>query len=403
MKIENIGLDELKIGIENFRTNDMNVILIELVAGIIFLLYGLCILGLSYGWQKLKKSPSLPSGSTPETHVSIVIAVRDEEENIDMLLRHLAKQEYPLHLFEIILADDHSQDNTLKIIDQLKLESDLNIRVIHNAPQEVGKKAALNKGMLKAKGELLITTDADCTMGKYWLRSMVAFYEKEQPYLIMGPVLYKTYTKKAFERFQVLEFFSLLAASAGAAGLNRPLFCNAANMAFNREIINTLNDPLSSETPSGDDTMLLLSIKKEYPGKIRFNNDRYALVETFPEKTWRDFWNQRKRWVSKSKYYHDFDIIFASFMVFVTNLLLIVFLILMCFSSLFIDYFIAFFILKLLIDSLFLFPVIHYFKKYDVLPVYLPLQILYPFYAITTALGGKFSGFKWKNRYYHVN
>ena len=221
--------------------------------------------------------------------------------------------------------------------------------------------------------------------------------------MILGPVLYRINQNGIFERFQALEFTSLLATSAGAASLNRPLFCNAANMAFSRKIFNEIKDPLSSDIASGDDTMMLLKIKKKHPGRIRFNNDRRALVETFPEKTLKKFWNQRKRWVSKSKYYRDFDILAVSFIVFGTNLLLILFLGLMFLNSLFMNHFIVLFLLKLLIDFLLLFPVIHHYKKYHLLPAYLPSQIVYPFYATAAALGGKFSGFEWKNRYHHVN
>jgi cellulose synthase/poly-beta-1,6-N-acetylglucosamine synthase-like glycosyltransferase len=215
-------------------------------------------------------------------------------------------------------------------------------------------------------------------------------------------VLYSYKQSRAFELFQALEFISLLATSAGAAALNRPLFCNAANMAFTRKTFKKLNDPFSSDTPSGDDTLLLLSIKKKYPGNIQFNDDLRAMVETAPEKTLKNFWNQRKRWVSKSRYYRDFDILATAFIVFGANLLLIVFLILMIFNPMFINYFITFFLFKLIVDGIFLFPVIFHYKRYQLLKAYLPSQLLYPFYVAASALGGKLSGFKWKSRHYHV-
>lgn len=377
--------------------------LMESITGIVFLIYGLCILGLSYGWLKLKRQPILHSSLPPRTRVSVVVAIRNEEKNIHSLLKHLSIQEYPRHLYEIILANDHSQDATLTIINKWKHESDSNILVVHNTSREAGKKAALKNGIDKATGKLILTTDADCIMGKCWIKAMVSFYEKEKSHMILGPVFYRIHKKKAFEHFQALEFISLLATSAGSASLNRPLFCNAANMAFSRKIYKEIKDPLSSETASGDDTMLLLSIKEQHPGKIRFNKNPHAIVETFPEKTLTGFWNQRKRWVSKSKYYRDFDILAVSILVFGTNLLLIIFFVLMLFNSLFMNYFIVISLLKILIDSCLLFPLILYYKKYFLLLSYLPSQLVYPFYVTATALGGKFSGFEWNNRYYHVN
>lgn len=379
------------------------IALLVFITCLLFLIYGVCILTLTYGWMKLKNRLPAESSSGSVTRVSVIVAMKDEEENIGVLLQHLTLQDYPRHLFEIILADDHSEDDTLKVIKRWQHNSDMDLRVVCNASGETGKKVALSKGIDSATGELIMITDADCIMGNRWIGSVVSFYEKENPYMILGPVLYKSHKRKPFECFQALEFISLLAVSAGAASLNRPLFCNAANMAFTRQVYNEFRDPFSSETASGDDTMLLLSIKKKYPGKIRFNKHRYALVETFPEKTLKRFWNQRKRWVSKSKYYSDFDILFVSYNVFATNLLLLVFFVLMLFHASVFNFFLGFFLFKFIIDSFLLFPLILYYKIPCLLLSYVPSQLIYFLYATSVALGGKFSGFEWKNRYYHVN
>ncbi len=377
-------------------------LIIIILAGTIFLLYGLCITALIYGWLKLKPGGCFQYLPNPVTSVSVVAALRDEEKNLDSLLGHLSAQEYSPHLFEVILINDHSRDNTVAMINRWQQNLDLNIRLLHNEPEEKGKKVALKKGIENARGNLILTTDADCIMGKGWIKSMVACYEQENKHMILGPVLYGYRKSSAFELFQALEFISLLATSAGSASLNRPLFSNAANMAFTREIFSQLSDPFSRETPSGDDTFLLLSVKRKYPGKIQFNTNPQAMVKTAPEKTLKKFWNQRKRWVSKSKYYGDFDILATSFIVFGANLLLITFLILMFFDPLFINYFIALFVFKFLIDAVLLFPVLFRYQRYHLLKAYLPSQLIYPFYVSVTALGGKLSGFKWKNRYYRV-
>ena len=375
---------------------------IIILASVTFLLYGLCIAVFTYGWLKLKHRNIPQSMSNPATDVSVVVAVRNEEKNLDALFHHLTTQDYPTHLFEVILVNDHSRDDTVEIIYRWLKKSVVKLRVVHNGPSETGKKAALKNGIENARGELILTTDADCIMGKEWVKSMVACYEHEKKHMILGPVLYSYQKSSAFELFQALEFISLLATSAGAAALNRPLFCNAANMAFTRKIFKELNDPFSSDTPSGDDTLLLLSIKRKYPGNIQFNSEPRAIVETDPEKTLKNFWNQRKRWVSKSSHYRDFDILATAFIVSGANMLLIVFLILMTFNPIFINYFIIFFLLKLIIDAILLFPVIFHYKRYRLLNSYLPSQLIYPFYVAASALGGKLSGFKWKNRYYHA-
>jgi cellulose synthase/poly-beta-1,6-N-acetylglucosamine synthase-like glycosyltransferase len=368
--------------------------------GSVFLLYFICILLLSYGWIKGKKAPVYRLPVNPGTFISIVVAVRNEESQISSLLRHLSAQDYPDNLYEIVMVNDHSTDNTARLIREWSEEKRSNIKLFSNSMDEEGKKSAIANGISKTEGELVVITDADCVMGKYWLKSMAAIYEKDQPYMISGPVLLNNRKKNAIEYFQELEFITLLGTSAGASFLNRPLFCNAANMAFDRKIFNHLEDPFFSGAASGDDTMLLLKIKKEFPEKIQFNMDKNALVETLPEKTLKGFWNQRKRWISKSKYYKDFDILATSFVIFLENFSLVTLFAAIFFNHLFLKYLALFFVLKIFTDLLLILPTASYFKKYYILAAYLPSQLVYPFYATAIAISGKLTGFKWKKRYY---
>src|SRR5687768_10405866 len=64
------------------------------------------------GWNSI---PEQDFPEVPTVRVSVVVAVRNEEGNIGILLDCLGRQDYPQHLFEVVIADDHSSDNTAGI------------------------------------------------------------------------------------------------------------------------------------------------------------------------------------------------------------------------------------------------------------------------------------------------
>ncbi|MCK5557685.1 MAG: glycosyltransferase, partial [Candidatus Hydrogenedentes bacterium] len=103
-----------------------------------------------------------PGPPNPAPKVSVIVAGKDEEDNIEACLRSLAEQDYPN--FEIIVCDDRSADGTGAIIDRLA-EGDKRIRAVHidHLPDGwKGKNHALQQGSDLATGEYFFFTDADC-------------------------------------------------------------------------------------------------------------------------------------------------------------------------------------------------------------------------------------------------
>lgn len=99
---------------------------------------------------------------------SVVIPVYNEEKSIAECLKSLKTQSYkPI---EIIIVDDGSQDDTLKIIRNLKLE----IRNLFLLKQKhLGPGKARNLGAANAKGEILVFADADMTFDKNFIKDLV--------------------------------------------------------------------------------------------------------------------------------------------------------------------------------------------------------------------------------------
>ena len=63
------------------------------------------------------------SDANLQTKISIIIPARNEEENIADCLNSIIDQSYPKHLFEVLVVDDHSTDNTAAIIKSYAAEN----------------------------------------------------------------------------------------------------------------------------------------------------------------------------------------------------------------------------------------------------------------------------------------
>ena len=92
--------------------------------------------------------------------VSIVIPAKDERENIQPLVDEIYAALAEQQDFEIIYIDDGSTDGTFEEIVRLKNEGRSELRVLKHA-QSVGQSTAVYSGIKAAKGELIITLDAD--------------------------------------------------------------------------------------------------------------------------------------------------------------------------------------------------------------------------------------------------
>lgn len=96
--------------------------------------------------------------------VSVLIAAKDEEANIEAAVRSMLEQDYPK--FEIIVINDRSTDRTGDILERLHAEQpDGRLRVVQVTELRdgwFGKNNAMHAGLQEARGEWLCFGDADC-------------------------------------------------------------------------------------------------------------------------------------------------------------------------------------------------------------------------------------------------
>ena len=123
-----------------------------------------------------------------KTRVSIIIACRNEERNIGECIEAILKQNYPASLVEIIIADDHSEDNTRQVAENAFKETNIAWKFIPAGENQFNKKNAITSAIAQASGELIVVTDADCVAGPIWLSSIISLYEEKNYQMICGPV-----------------------------------------------------------------------------------------------------------------------------------------------------------------------------------------------------------------------
>ena len=341
------------------------------------------------GWKHLPEELLLDKSC--ELFISVVIAFRDEEKVLPQLLERIATQTH--QAFELILVNDHSTDNSLQTIAAF---SDLEEKVHLVEAIGTGKKNALKEGIVKAKGKLIVCTDADCLPTENWIKSIAQFQERENCDLIICPVR-MSFGDSFFSKMQTLEFTSLITTGAGAAASKTPVLCNGANLAFTPKVWQESLGDLKEKETSGDDMFLMMSVKKR-GGKIRFLKSTAAIVETASCETLSDFFNQRKRWASKSKSYRDFQVIVLALLVFGICSAMVASLVVGFFNPIFWKAVVFLFLLKILTDISLLMASAKFFSTEKLL-IYIPfLEIIYPFYVVGTALSGLFGKFSWKGR-----
>ena len=375
---------------------DEFLVLISLITAFF---YGICIISFIIGWFQKSRTSVIRGDTCPD--VSVIIAARNEEKCIGTLLRELLQQDYPAEKMEIIVVDDFSQDRTPDIVKEFinRVHGCRVCYMSNTSIKDKGKKGALQNGIEKAKGEVIITIDADCNAGPRWVSSMVDAFVKHNARMIIGPVRIMA-KNTMFSQLQALEFSSLTASSAGALGLGYPIMCNGANLAFCRKTYYELKEKLQGKKYlSGDDVFLMLAIHKKYPGSIGFAKDHHAIVDTHAADSLKSFLNQRMRWASKSRGYRDAAPLVVGGIVASINLLLILLLVFALSGNMLIGKILLFmWAFKFIVDLPLLYLESRFMNNSHLLRFYPLLQIIYPFYVFIILLLSFLVPFTWKDR-----
>lgn len=334
-----------------------------------------------------------------EEFVSVLVPFRDEEKYILRVLNSLESQDYPEEKFEVIFIDDNSTDNSKSILEKnIKKKNFKVIAVPDDYSKKAHKKRAIRYGIENSKGEIIVTTDADCVHPKSWLKSLLSFLNKDTGF-ISGPVEFFS-SQNLFKKLQKLEFAGLVITGAGLIGSNYPIICNAANIAYRRKAFDEVGGfSFQMSLSSGDDELLMQKIFRDTDYKISFALDKDAIVKTESNSSIKQFYNQRKRWASKGLFYKNKLLILKLLLIY---LFYLSFIVLPVLGFLLGKIFFLIFALSLTIKIIFEFIVLQkgfelLFYK-ETLRLFPVAEIFHIPYIIIAGLSGAFGNYQWKGR-----
>ena len=238
-------------------------------------------------FHKLKSSEPLTPG------VSIIIAARNESENIFKFLPFILEQDYPD--FEVVIVNHQSTDDSKFILGAYQRQyPHLRIIEIEKSPHiKFGKKLPITMGVKGAKFEHLLLTDADCKPdSNQWLRKMTSqFTDKHQIVLGYGPYKREKGIVNAIIRFDTawigMSYLSMAKARMPYMGIGR-------NMGYTKTVFNSVKGFRShSGISSGDDDLFIQEAAKEKNYTIIVDSDTFCYSNA--EKTWKDWMTQKSR------------------------------------------------------------------------------------------------------------
>jgi poly-beta-1,6-N-acetyl-D-glucosamine synthase len=383
---------------------------LTLIAFLLVAVYSGLIFAYRFAWKAI---PFYMPGHTGNTTITVLIPARNEEANIVECLRSLARQSYPRSRFEVIVLDDHSTDGTVAAVQAFAGELRLRCLSMTSVPSagssNAYKKFAIGTGVSEAEGELIVTTDADCTFDPRWLATIASFYESKGAQFIAAPVRIGAQAGSPPARavlphsllgiFQTLDFITLQGITGAAVHSGLHSMCNGANLAYTRAAFNAAGGYRDIDSiPSGDDMLLMHKIYRLYPERVFFLKSRHAVVTTRPETSWKGFVHQRVRWASKADRYEDRRIFWALLLVYVVNVAFVALLIGGFFHPWWLGVFLVLLMLKTFVEYPFVREVAAFFGQQRLMAYFPVLQPLHVCYTVVIGWMGKFGSYRWKDR-----
>lgn len=268
---------------------------------IIVALIGIYILRMAFFYFGARREISKPTPYIEpgkEIFVTIVVPARNEEARISECIRSIAQNDYPIDKYEIIAVNDRSEDKTGKLLESLKSEIP-NLIVLHNDEKKKianlqGKPGALQLAINRCHGDVIVMTDADCTVGKRWIYNHAGCYSN--PNLGMVAAYTDIIGDNPFSKIQAVEWIYLHSLAIGSIGFNRPLSCYGNNISLSKEKFDLLGGYNSMKFSITEDLAMLQNMHS-HGYTTRHLSNIESEIHTFANKTLRDYINQHHRWI----------------------------------------------------------------------------------------------------------
>ena len=234
--------------------------------------------------------------------VSVIVCARDEAANLARNLPGLLVQTYP-STHEIIVVNHNSQDETRYLLEEFKKTfKDMHIVNLEQEAKGIpGKKYPLSIGIKEAKYEVVLLTDADCVpASEFWISRMQNAFD-EGVEVVLG---YGAYNKKPGVLNRLIRFETFFSAlqylSYALSGI--PYMGTGRNLSYKKTLF-FHNKGFSSinHVPGGDDDLFINQVATGRNTRVVIDKEAFTLSE--PKRNFGDWFRQKRRHYSTSKYY----------------------------------------------------------------------------------------------------
>lgn len=229
--------------------------------------------------------------------LSILIAARNEAENLTRFLPHVLQQDRDV--FEVLVVDDGSTDGTARLLAEMA-ETYPQLRSLHTG-KPLGKKQALSLAIQAARYDLLLFTDADCQPASVrWASEMVSRFTPRVE-IVLGYGGYFV-QKGLLNRLVQLDTGLIAARYAGLCLWGRPYMGVGRNLAYRKSLWERNNGfSTHADLPYGDDDLFVMQVAHKENTALCF--DPSAFTYSVPPQSFADWFRQKTRHLHAGKRY----------------------------------------------------------------------------------------------------
>ncbi len=327
--------------------------------------------------------------------VSIIVAARNEEEHIAECVQSLANLHYPPDKLDIIIADDRSSDSTPSILKEYSQKYPF-IRSFTTTPgndQLRGKANAVAQALHLAKGEIILQTDADCSVEPDWVREIVKSYD-EKTGVVSGYTL--LHSNNWFSAMQALDWLMLFSVAAAGISWKKPITVVGNHLTYRRKAYDDVGGYQNIKFSVTEDYALIRAIYDQRKWQFRFRISSKAIVHSYPCDTLEELYLQRLRWGMGG-----LDMKLRDFFVMGIGTFLHAILILGLLFSPRMDYWFAAFVIKTILDVIVLTVPLKATRSFKLLKYILHFELFYIIYVVALPIALLLNRkIEWKDRKY---
>ncbi|MBL1279204.1 MAG: glycosyltransferase [Fluviicola sp.] len=223
--------------------------------------------------------------------IVVLVPFRNEEQRIDVILKSIERlKSFPK---QFLFINDHSTDIAASKVE--RFAKNFPVALVHSPEAQQGKKMALRFGMEQSSSKYILTFDADVSFSPDYFENLATLQENE---MYLQPAIMKA--ENFWEHLFEIDLALINAVNVGMAGLKRPLMASGANLLYERSVFNEVDSIAEHGKVASGDDMYLLKDYRENKKDVRLVSGREHAIITETPQSFREFIDQRLRWLGKT-------------------------------------------------------------------------------------------------------